>query len=162
MKCERIQKWLPLYAGRELDGFRTRAVERHLQHCPECRGVLGEYTGLRRMTRQILLTGIPVPGKTVWPGVAAGLAGGSRKAEPGGSRLRPQRFAFAFAGIAIAVVIALSLRPGPFRRTGTTILAENRRERPIVEEVQMQNVTVITLKVDDPKMHIIWFLQDET
>jgi len=161
--CRRswIRIWLPLYAGRELDWFRARTVERHLRHCPECRGALEDYDGLRRLTRRIIMDKIPESEKTVWPKVAAGLACRQSESSRRARLSKSPRLAFSAAGIALAVFIMLYLRSEPFRNRDTRSPAETIPARPIVEEVHGERVTVVALQADDPHMHIVWFFQDK-
>jgi len=161
--CKRrwIRKWLPLYAGRELGFLRRKAVENHLRRCPDCRSLCADYTELCRMTRRIILDKTPGLEKTVWPKVAAGLAGRHSESDRRARLLKSPHLAFSAAGIALAVFIMLCLRSEPLKNRDTRSLAETTPDRPIVEEVQMERVTVVTLQVDDPHMHIVWFFQDK-
>ena len=43
MNCKQIDELLPLYAGRDLDEKRARQVSEHIQICPTCARVAGEY-----------------------------------------------------------------------------------------------------------------------
>lgn len=51
MNCRRAKHWIPLYAGGELSGKIARRLARHLEGCPDCRNLAGEF--------QAVLSGYP-------------------------------------------------------------------------------------------------------
>jgi hypothetical protein len=162
MKCNSIQKWLPLYAGRDLDFFRSRMVEKHIGLCNACRSEYEAFVAVRRISRQTILSRTPDWESGIWPKLALDLESIPNRSHGKTGRKRYPRLAYSLAGIALAIFLFLWIRPEPFRKARSTGSVPGPTMSSVVEEVHMPGVTVVTFETDDPNFTIVWFFQDKS
>jgi hypothetical protein len=160
MKCKRIQKWLPLHAGRDLDGIRGRLVERHLAGCADCRSECDTLVSVRRISRQALLSRMIKSGSVHWSGLAARLENMPESIDRKTVRHKHFRLAFNAVGMILAVLIILWTRHTPQKKAQSDYLNLKKQLPPIVEAVHMEHVTLVTFETNNPHLTIVWFFQD--
>jgi hypothetical protein len=52
MNCKQIEKFLPLYAGRDLDAQSERLITAHIESCTACAATAGEYQQSRELLQE--------------------------------------------------------------------------------------------------------------
>jgi Putative zinc-finger len=53
MNCQQVEKFLPLYAGREVSAGRAQSIARHLEQCASCTEAAADYQDARELMRAV-------------------------------------------------------------------------------------------------------------
>jgi len=100
-----VQALLPWYARGQLDGEETARVQRHLLHCPACRG---ELAAEQPMQTLLSVAGAPAQGGDVEAGLAR-LHARMRQEAPGRAAPRWTAWALGVQGVAVVLLLCLLL-----------------------------------------------------
>lgn len=155
MNCEQIKQALPLYSGGELKGRESRRVRKHLSTCGSCRLELEKLNGIRSVSVDAL-SALQPESSDLWEELLYKLP----KRDPAPERkVKPLvRYAIpVLAGCALILFLLLSRDLSRIENSDTIAAARV----PVLEEVDMENVTVMTFQTDDPKITIVWIVEDE-
>jgi len=167
MKCKHAKKMLPLYIGGELSKSQRIRTKAHLSSCGDCRTHLQLILRTQDIMQQAFSEGDETNLTHIWPQVHAEITSQgiySRRIEQG---FRVLELSFASVVLlAVIVITAFTLRApdkittdvplaGPLPAEEITVA-----DYPVVEEVDMPGVTVLTMETDDPHVKIVWFLGD--
>jgi tetratricopeptide (TPR) repeat protein len=121
MKCADAQEWISESLDGELGAKRQAELKAHLESCPECRSLAGDFAEIVRQARNL---NSPEPSPSVWPRVAAAVGESFAEAEAAATKRKSAwgvlwnvnrwRFAAA-AALALVVVGAVVVRQAPWR-----------------------------------------------
>ena len=107
MRCAKARRLISEHVDGGLDARRSRALERHLERCPECREVLADFEAIRRDAGSLEA---PEPPDRVWLGVKAGLQAAGREPAPPvavpGFAFGPARWRLAAAAFVAVLLVA--------------------------------------------------------
>ncbi len=169
MKCAKVKKTLPLFCGGELRRAKARKIKSHIARCPHCRreaDILRRSIAVVRESMDEAVVETPL--STLWPQLNAGIAVyGERDTR---DEFCVNKFAIGFAIVVLLLSAALSMRllrvplVGMGESSSTALRGEAERALnepvPLVEDIEMEGITVVTLETDDPHLKVVWFLTD--
>jgi anti-sigma factor RsiW len=155
MTCRKARRLLALFAGDDLAPRRARAVQAHLEACPDCRRELEALrAALAEAKAEAGREAVPEWGAGEWRALMARVAGEARDGRsaergPGGRLPRPRGAAAAALGAlaGLAALALLVLRP-PSGPEGT-----ERADRAAGE----QDVVSLTMVSHETGLQVVWF-----
>ena len=169
MNCNKTSKFLPLYAGGDLPGWKRSYTRFHLRRCEECSLELNRLKKSNRLFSSALeQKELKISAAEMWSNIRNQLPETPKQpVQKIVRKTNPTRKpAFAIAGFTIVMFAVLSLKTGNFLNNNEgTLITKNSAEKvtknyPIVENVE-PNITVMTFQTDDPKIKIVWFFEDD-
>ena len=169
MNCKKTDKFLPLYAGGDLPGWRQLYTRLHLRRCEACRLELNRLKKSNRLFSSALeQKDLKMPAAQMWENIRNQLpeAPPSRVEIIARKKVLIRKPAFAIAGFTIIMLAVLFIKTGNFLNLSEessitkNAVGEVTQNYPIVEDVD-PNITVMTFQTDDPKIKIVWFFKDD-
>jgi len=163
VRCRRVRGLVELYAGGDLPPRLQRRVQKHLQGCDECSAELGRLQRTLALGRKLFAKDRVFSSVApLWPEVRVRLLLERRPVRSVRSRLR-----LAVAGVALAATVVaaallvrdLAIRAGrDYSAPERVAVAAQGTSLPVVEGGAEPGTTFVILRVDEPPMSIIWFL----
>ncbi len=160
MKCQKVQKQLPLLAGSELPESEIPSVMTHLEKCPQCREEYEKYRELVVETRAWLAEDKTLWEEDEWQKVLKSVISlGSKKKLPLVPWPFPKVWAYAFMAGVIFLFTVLVVRPPFVEEIGLTPrYAEMAAmgEPGGIEDVGKQEVVSMTMVSKETGLKIVW------
>ena len=166
MNCSTIKKWLPLYAGSELDQKKISVINAHIRTCETCPRELAAYQFYYEKMKEMLSSDIVKWEESEWNNAVKSAVHASEKIQPHSSGLAPWPYRKSWAWAAMAAA-ALVLAIGVFKPSLLTRLTglapENIariRSRPLWEgkKQPVQDILSMTMVSQETGLKIVWFL----
>lgn len=152
MKCQKIQRLLPLLAGSELPGSQILTVKVHLEECSQCQKEFEKYSLLVNQTRKWL-----AEDKIGWEDrewretVQSAVNQDSKKRTALVPWPFPKAWAYTLMAGGILLLTILVVRPPFVRQIGLTPKYED------VAGMEKQEVVTMTMVSKETGLKIVWF-----
>ncbi|UCE42991.1 MAG: zf-HC2 domain-containing protein [Candidatus Aminicenantes bacterium] len=152
MKCQKIQRLIPLLAGSELPESQISSVKVHLEGCLQCQREYEKYTDLVNQTREWLAEDKVGWKEQEWRETIQSVVNqGSEKKTSLVPWPFPRAWAYALMAGAMLLLATLVIRPPFLKQIG---LAPEYRD---VTEMEKQEVVSMTMVSKETGLKIVWF-----
>jgi hypothetical protein len=152
MKCQKIQRLIPLLAGSELPESQISSVREHLEGCLQCQKEFEKYTFLVDQTRKWLAEDkIGWEEKEWQKTIQSVVEKGSKRKTSLVPWPFPRAWAYALMAGVMLLITILIIQPPFFKQNG---LAPEYRD---MTEVEKQEVVSMTMVSKETGLKIVWF-----
>jgi hypothetical protein len=166
VKCQNVQKLLPLFSGGDLRGLRRNRIRLHIERCESCRKDLVRFQKTREWAGQaIRQKELSISHDSCWEQILYKLPRNATKRSKTAAEKKYSpfhRIVPLLIGAAAILIMLLMGDVGPFINRRTEQPEPIVRNLPVVENVNKPGVTVMTFQTDDPRVTIVWFFEEES